>query len=124
MFRLVIKLLVLAVILHAGYRVVPPFWNFMQFRDGVREAATYADTPTFSGRKVTQEQLLERVTLLAEQLKVPVGRDDFAISNDNATTFIDVRYTMQLEYFPRQFYPHEFVVHVEGGASRYKKSTP
>lgn len=124
MVRFIIKALVLAVVAHAAFRIVPPFWRYYQFRDAVQETATFADTPSLSGRRQTPDQVLDRLAKVAEELKVPVGREDFQLRMDRQATTIDARYSVQLEYFPRQYYPWEFVVHAEGGPSKYRAVTP
>lgn len=124
MFRLTIKLVIVALIAHAAFRIGLPFWNYVQFRDAVKEAATYADTPSFSGRRQTPEQVLDKLAKIARELNVPLDREDFQLKSDKAGTVIDARYTMQLEYLPRQYYPYEFVIHAEGEPSRFRAVTP
>lgn len=120
MVRRTIKLLVFAVFAHAVYRIVPPFWSFFQFKDAVQEAANYADAPSFSGRRPTPEQLLDRLVKAAQDTNVPVGREDFLVTSKANLTTIDVRYGVKLEYFPRHYHPYEFIVHAEGGPSKYR----
>jgi hypothetical protein len=122
MFRLTIKLVIFALLAHGAFRVGMPFWNFVQFRDAVKETATYADTPSVSGRRTTPDQVLDKLAKIARDLDVPLDREDFLMKTDKQGTTIDARYTMQLEYFPRQYYPYEFVVHAVGEPSRYRAS--
>jgi hypothetical protein len=124
MFRFIVKLLIAGVIAHAIFRVGPPFVRYYQFRDAVQETATFADQPSFSGRKQTPEIILDRLERTAKELKVPLQREDFQLQMGKQVTVIDARYTMQLEYFPRRFYPYEFVVHAEGGPSKYRSVQP
>jgi hypothetical protein len=124
MFRLVIKLLVVGLVLHAAYRVVPPFWSHFQLRDAVQEMTTHADTPSFSGRRLTPDQMRDKFAKLAQDLSVPLDRDDFEIKGDKKATVVEARYIVQLEYLPRQYYPYEFVIYADGGPSRYRAMTP
>lgn len=124
MFRLVIKLLIVAVIAHAAYRIVPPVWAFFQFRDAVQEAASYATTPSFSGRRQTPDQVLDKVAKLAQDMQVPLDRDDFKLTMNKQSTTIDARYVVQFEYLPRRYYPYEFVIHAEGEPSKYRATSP
>ena len=55
MFRNLVRLVVLALVVHAGVRIVPEFWHYLQFKDAVTEVASYP------GRK-TPEQLRKQVT--------------------------------------------------------------
>jgi hypothetical protein len=123
MFRFIVKLLIAAVIAHAIFRIGPPFVRYYQFRDAVQETATFADQPSFSGRRQTPELILERLERTAQELRIPLQREDFQLQMGKVTV-IDARYTMQLEYFPRRYYPYEFVVHAEGGASKYRAVQP
>jgi hypothetical protein len=124
MFRFIIKALIVGLLVHAVFRVGPPFWRFYQFRDAVQETATFADTPSLSGRRQTPEQVLDRLAKVARDLKVPLEREDFQLKMDRQATVIDARYTLQLEYFPRRYYSYDFVVHAEGGPSKYRAVTP
>jgi hypothetical protein len=107
MVKLTIKLLVLAAILHAGYRIVPVFYTHYQFKDALTELAT------FSTRR-TPEDVLERAVKLAKEYKVPLGKEDFLVRRAGQNTTISASYNVQLEYFPRQFYPYDFVLDVQG----------
>ena len=49
MVRNLVRLIVLGLVVHAGVRIVPEFWHYLQFKDAVVEAATYA------GRKTPEE---------------------------------------------------------------------
>jgi len=124
MVRLVIKLLIFGVIAHAAYRVGPPVWRYYQFRDAVQEVAMYATTPSFSGRRQTPDQVLDKVASLAQEYNVPLDRGDFQLAMGKQSATIDARYTLKLEYLPRQFYPYEFVIHAEGEPSKYRGVTP
>jgi hypothetical protein len=114
MLRVTVKLAVAALVAHAAFRVVPPFWNYFQFRDAVSEAAMYADTPSFSGHRQTPDQILDKLAIKAKELNVPLDREDFQLRMDRDATVIDARYKMRLEYLPRVYAPYEFVIHAEG----------
>ena len=120
MFRLTIKLVIAGLLAHAAYRVVPPFWNYMKFKDAVEEAIIYQNTPAFSGRRQSPDQLLDRLARMAEEMDVPLERSDLQLTLTSQATTLDARYVVQLEYFPRHFKPHEFVIHAEGEPSKYR----
>ena len=123
MVRLSIKLAIVGLLLYGAYGVGSPFWKFYQLRDAVQEAATYANTPNISGRRTTPDQVLDRVAKAARELNMPLDRDDFDLKMDKGQMTIDTRYTAQLEYFPRRYYPYEFVIHAEGTPSKYRTAT-
>lgn len=125
MFRLTIKLLVFGLIVYGAVGAGMPFVRYYQFRDAVEEAAIYGNTVSFQGRRPTSEQVLDKLAKVALELNVPVERDDLVVKVDNKLAMtIDTRYTVQLEYFPRRYYPHEFAIHAEGIASRYRSVSP
>ncbi len=112
MLRNIVRIVVLGLIVHAGVRVVPEFWHYLAFKDAVVEAATYA------GRK-TPEEVRARIVALAAEHQVPVGAADIAVSRQGDTTYVATAWIAQLEYLPTRFYPHEFVVDVEGRPQRF-----
>jgi len=116
MVRLTIKLLVLAVILHAGFRIVPPFYTHYQFKDALTEMAT------FSNRR-TPDEVLDRAAKIAKDYQVPLSREDFAVRRERQFTSIQARYPAKLEYLPKTFYPWEFIIDVEG-EPRFGEFTP
>jgi hypothetical protein len=124
MFRRAIQLLIVALVAHALYRVVPPFVAFYRMRDAAMETATHADTPSFTGHRLKPEEIRTRLAKTAAELGLPLEGEDFQITTANKVTVIDASYVVRLEYFPRQYYAREFVIHAEGGASRYRPMTP
>ena len=47
MVRNLVRLIVLGLVVHAGVRIIPEFWHYLQFKDAVVEAATYAGRRAF-----------------------------------------------------------------------------
>jgi hypothetical protein len=117
MFKLTIKLAIVALLAHAGIKIVPVFWSYLRYKDALEETAR------FSGRR-TEEQLVEKATRLAHDLDVPLNGAAIRVKKGNNFTTIDTRWVAQLEYFPRQYYPYEFVVHVNETAPRYGDYIP
>lgn len=117
MFRNALRLLVLAVVVHAGVRIVPAFWQYVTFKDAVVEAATYV------GRQ-TPEQVRARIAKLASEYGVPVTEDDIAVTRDNEITHVSTAWTAQLEYLPTRFYPYDFIVDVDGRRDRVSGLAP
>jgi hypothetical protein len=107
MVRLTIKLLVLAVILHAGFRIVPVFYTNWKFKDALVELATYSN-------RRTADEVIEKAEKLAKEYELPLDKGDFSVRREKQFTTIATRYGVQLEYFPRQYYPYEFVIDVAG----------
>jgi hypothetical protein len=116
MFKTIIRLAIIAVIAHAGIKIVPVFWQYANFKDRLAEAARF-------GVNRTNDQLVKKFWKIAEELEVPVESAITVSKNGNALV-IDTEYTAQLEYFPKQYYPWKFVIHVEEVPQRYDGYMP
>jgi hypothetical protein len=117
MIRNIIRLLVLSLIVHAGVRIGPIFWHYLQLKDAVVETAMFA------GRK-TPEALVERVVALADEHGVILAPREITVVRDGEITYITTGYTKQLEYLPTRFYPWQFTIDIESEPPRYGKLIP
>ncbi len=117
MIRLVLKLAVVALLAHAGIKIVPVFWSNLRFKDALAEQARFA------GKK-SEEELRNRAERTANDLEIPVTAESIGIKKTGAVTTFDTRYVAQLEYFPRKYYPWEFVIHVEETPPAYSSYIP
>jgi hypothetical protein len=117
MIKLIIKLVIVGLIVHAAVKIVPVFWANLQFKDRLAEQARFA------GKK-TEEELRYRAERAANDLEIPVTGENISIHKAGAATTFDTRYTAQLEYFPRRYYPWEFVIHVEETPPAYSTYLP
>ena len=117
MFRLAIKLAIVALIVHAGVKIVPVFWSYLRYKDALEETARFA------GRK-SEEELVEKAQRLAREMSVPLNGAAIRVRSGNNFTDINTRYVAQLEYFPRQYYPYEFIINVHEGPPRYGDYIP
>jgi hypothetical protein len=106
MFKLIAKLLVVAAIAHAGIKIVPVFWQYANFKDRLAETARFADD------KTKPEELVTKSMKIAAELQVPL-ESAVTVQRTSNLTIIDARYSAKLEYLPKQFYPWDFVIHVE-----------
>lgn len=102
-----IKLALVALLVHAGVKIVPVFWNYYRFRDACAEIAK------FSSRK-TEAEVHGRIVAKAAQDEIPVVEDAVVVTKEGQATFVKADYTAQLEYFPARFYPYSFKVDVRG----------
>jgi hypothetical protein len=116
MFKLAIKLAIIAAIAHAGIKIVPVFWQYAQFKDRLGEIGRY-------GGKKTAEELTTKAYKAASDLEVPL-ESAVTIKRQDNLTIIDTQYVGQLEYFPKQFYPWRFVIHLEEVPQRYDAYMP
>jgi hypothetical protein len=117
MLRSIIRLALVALVVHAAVRTVPVFWAQVKFRDAVEEMAM------FSGKR-TDREVADRVMQIAARLDVPLAREDLQVRKAQHTTYVDATYTAQLEVFPRTFYPWTFQIHIEAVPPRYTDVLP
>ena len=117
MLRNIVRLLVLALVVHAGVRIIPVFWNYVQFKDGVREIAMFPE-------RLTDEELIERVVRLAERHDVPLTATEIEFAREDQTIIFRMGYTKDLEYVPTRFYPWTFTIDVAEDPPRYGELLP
>jgi hypothetical protein len=117
MIRTVIKLAIVALVVHAAVKTVPVYWNYFKFKDAVQEMAN------FSARR-TDEEVRARVLAIAQRLDVPVTGGDIRVRKDSERTFVETEYTADLEYFPGRKYPVEFKIRIEGAAPKFSREIP
>jgi len=117
MFKTIIKLLIIAAIAHAGVKIVPVFWQYANFKDRLAEAARF-------GIRRSNEQIADRSMKIAKELEVPLEQAITVNKTGESMVVIDTQYTAQLEYFPKQFYPWKFTVHIEEVPQRYDAYMP
>jgi hypothetical protein len=115
--RALIKLALVALVVHAGVKIVPVFWNYVRFRDACEEIAKFSS-------KKTEADIKSRVLAKASQFEVPLIDESVKVRKQGAATFISADYTGQLEYFPSRFYPYDFAVKVQGAPPAYGEYIP
>ena len=111
--RALIKLLLVVLVVHAGVRVVPPFWNYVKFRDACEEIARFSS-------KRSVEDVTARVITKAGQFDIALEASQVQVRKQGNVTFIDAAYTAQLEYLPTKFYEYRFAVNVHGTPPAYE----
>jgi len=116
MFKLAIKLAIIAALAHAGIKIVPQFWAYASYKDKLGELGRY-------GTRKTIEDLTYRAMKARQELGVPVDTPVSFQRGENRT-IIDTQWTAQLEYLPKQYYPYKFVIHLEEAPQRYDAYMP
>jgi hypothetical protein len=111
-----IKLALVALVVHAGVRIVPVFWNYVRFRDACEEIAKFSS-------KKSAEEVHGRIVAKAAQYDIPVLQNAIFVTKQGPVTFVKADYTAQLEYFPTRFYPYAFRVDVQGAPPTYEAYT-
>lgn len=110
--RALIRLALVVLVVHAAVRVIPPFWNYVKFRDACQEIAR------FSSRR-TAEEVAARVMTKAGQFDIPLAENQLQVRKQGQVTFIEAAYTANLEYLPTRFYAYDFKVDVQGAPPEY-----
>jgi hypothetical protein len=111
--RALVKLVILALIVHAGVRVGPVFWNHYKFRDACQEIARFS-------AKRPETDVAARVMAKAAQFDIPLPDGAVKVRKQGPVTFIRADYTARLEYLPTRFYPYDFIVDIEGTPPAYE----
>lgn len=111
--RALIKLALVVLLVHAAVRVVPPFWNYVKFRDACEEIARFSS-------KRSVEEVATRVLTKAGQLDIPLRQEQLQVRKQGNVTFIDADYTAQLEYLPTKFHAYDFRIRVQGTPPTYE----
>ena len=122
MVKLTIKLAIVGLILNALYQVVPSFYTHWQFKDAIKELATYP------GFRATNQSVLVKCERIAKEFGLPLTQNDFdvrlAAPNSGKLTTIDVSYEVVLKPMPGKQMTHLFALHVEGDPPRFGALTP
>ena len=101
--RLLLKLAIVFLILHALYRYGVVYVHYQQFKDAVQETALFS-------KEKDEAEILARVMELAEQHQIPLDRRFVEVRREGETTFINAAYVEEIEWLPTWKKPMEFVV--------------
>ena len=101
--RLLFKLAIVFLILHALYRYGVVYVHYQQFKDAVQETALFA-------KDKDEADILARVMELAAQYQIPLDRRFVQVSRQGETTVIDAAYVEEIEWLPSWKKPMEFTV--------------
>jgi hypothetical protein len=96
-----IKLAIVAVILHAAWRAGSAYWVFYHFEDSMQEVAQFAGNNT-------EPEIRAKVMKVAAETGVPLKPEDVEIRKTQARLFIDASYDTRIQLFPRYYYPWSF----------------
>ena len=101
----VIKLVVVALILNAAYRVGSAYWTHYQFQDSIQQMAQFSE-------RTAPEELKTKILEQAATLGVPIEPDNLTVVRGNRRIDIDGTYFRDLEIVPRYRRHWDFTVHV------------
>lgn len=101
--RLLFKLAIVFLILHALYRYGVVYVHYQQFKDAVQETALFA-------KEKDEAEILTRVMELAAEYEIPLDRRYVQVRRQGDTTLIDAVYVEEIEWLPTWKKPMEFTV--------------
>jgi hypothetical protein len=104
--KILIKLAIAALLIHASWRAGTVYWRYYQFKDEVQAAAQ------FSGSR-SESDLQHAVMEIAAKLQIPLTEDHVTIRREPDHTLVNAAYTDRIEIVPTYFYPWEFKVQAD-----------
>ena len=109
--RLLIKLAIVGLVVHACWRAASAYYEYYEFRDAVMAAAQQGGD---------EREVQARVVGIASTMNVPVAAEQINVRRDSSHTLVDANYVDQIEILPTYRYPWEFKVSVDA----WKLSVP
>ena len=106
MFKLLIKLAIVALIANAAWHVMAAYTAFYKFKAAVQQTTQF-------GNDKSVEQLKVRVLALAADYDLPIGEDDIAIKREQLHTTVDGSYTKTIDLAPGFTRPWTFEIHTD-----------
>jgi hypothetical protein len=103
--KTLLKLLVMAAILLATYRIGIVYWDHYQFEDAVKETAQFTD-------RLNADQLPGKVLDLAEKMEIPLDYEHLKINREQRRVTIDANYRRTVEVLPGFTRDWDFAIHV------------
>lgn len=100
MFKLLLKLAIVALLANAAFHVGTEYLAYVKFRDAVRDAAIF--------KAKTDPDLMARIASLAEQYDVPLDQDNVAIDRQGVRVAVSGWYDKPIELAPSYQYPWHF----------------
>ena len=105
MIKLILKLVVVALLANASWRVGSAYVAHYKFEDAVQQAAL------FRGNK-QDDALRQQIFKLASDYDIPVEDQDVTLTTAAHQTTVDGSYTRIIELAPGFKYPWEFTFHI------------
>ena len=106
MIKTVIKLLIVAAVLNALYRMGETAWHYYALRDEAQQLVTFG-----SGTSTTELQ--NRILAKAEELDIPLEPANLEVVRDGKKTFVYASYTQPVKLVPTYEYPVDLAFSVE-----------
>jgi hypothetical protein len=118
LFKLLLKLALVALIANAAWRVGSAYVTFYRFKDAVTETAQF-------GTQKSKAELRQRILELASEYDVPLAADAVSVRRDDRNhTVVDGSYTQPVDVLPGYRYLWPFVWHVDVVTLNPSKAEP
>jgi hypothetical protein len=105
--KLLLKLIVVALIANAAWRVGNAYLTYYRFKDAIEQSVLF-------GEQKTRDQLRRTVLDLATQYDVPLENDNLVVRRDDKNhTFVEGTYTQVIDLVPGYHYPWDFAWKVD-----------
>lgn len=109
MFKLLVKLAIVALLANAVYRVGSEYLAYIKFRDAVRDAAMFKATD--------DEDLRRRIMGLSAEFDIPLSDEALTIRREERHVFVEGNYKKQIEVVPRVHYAWPFTWSIDAMTS-------
>ena len=103
--RIIIKLAIAALVIHAAYQVGSAYWDHYQFTDAVQQVAQFGESEPIP-------EIKKRVMELAAQRHLPISEDAIAVTRLQRRIDVDGVYTREILLAPGYTRPWTFTVDV------------
>jgi hypothetical protein len=92
--KAVIYTAIIALVIYAGVKFVPPYISEYQLSDKMQEQARYAVV-----NRYTEEQIRDNIFKVIQDLDIPAKREDIKVAASNAVVKISLSYTVPVDLF-------------------------
>jgi hypothetical protein len=98
--KLILKLAVAGLLCNAVYRIGSEYLTYIEFRDGIRDAAMY--------RAHSDAELSRLIMDLATDYDLPVAESTISMNRQDQRVLVEGSYSKPIEILPTVFYPWHF----------------
>jgi hypothetical protein len=103
--KTLLKLVVMAAILFATYRIGFAYWEHYEFEDAVKQTAQFTDRDNV-------DELPNKVLDLAERMQIPLVYEQLKVKREPRRVTIDASYVRNIEVLPGVKRDWDFAIHV------------
>jgi uncharacterized membrane protein len=90
--KAILYTVVIALVIYAAVKIVPPYISDYQLSDKMQEQARYAVV-----NRYTEEQIRDNIFKVVQDLDVPAKREDIKVFASNAVVKISLNYTVPVD---------------------------